>query len=356
MPTQARALIDRLAETRRLDKTEWEALLRLAGPEDHAHAAALAWTLARSIFGDAVYCRGVVEFTNHCVNNCRYCGIRRSNLNLARYRLDEDQILACCEAGFALGAHTFVLQGGEDPWCTDERLETLLGRILTRFPEAAITLSLGERDRTSYERLFAAGARRYLLRHETADPGHYLRLHPRGQRFARRMACLRDLKAIGFQTGCGMMVGAPFQTFAHLAADMAFMQDFRPHMIGMGPFLPHHATPFRNCPAGDPELTLFLLSLCRLMLPEVLLPATTALRSLMPDGLVRGVAAGCNVVMPNLTPAAESGGYSLYDGKLKADDIGENIKTLDTQLHAIGARLVIGRGDWGEHHKEASPC
>lgn len=345
MQSAIRSLIEGLAVRRRLAFAEWLLLLSQATPEDRACAARLAAAVRRQHFGNQVYCRGIVEFTNYCRNNCRYCGIRRANRELARYRLDEARILACCQAGYEAGVRTFVLQGGEDPWFTDDRLLPIVRHIHAAFPEAAITLSLGERSRASYAALFRAGARRYLLRHEAASPALYRRLHPEDQHFWQRMVCLHTLKGLGYQTGCGMMVGAPGQSWSNLAEDLAFMQEFQPEMIGLGPFLPHHATPFSRAAAGDPELTLFLLSLCRLVLPQVLLPATTALRSRMPDGLVRGMAAGCNVIMPNLSPVAERG-YHLYDRKLMAGDPGENIRAIRESLAAAGFELVAARGDY----------
>lgn len=348
----ARNLLNRLAQERRLAWKEWRALLAGAGEDDRRYAAQLARGIARAAFGNRVWYRGIVEITNHCRNNCRYCGIRRGHAALPRYRLSDRQILDCCASGHALGIRTFVLQGGEDPWHTDARLVPLLHELRRRFPDAAVTLSLGERSRESYRRLYDAGARRYLLRHETADPRHYRLLHARGQDFWRRMECLHALRDTGYQTGCGMMVGSPGQNADSLADDMTFMQEFRPQMIGLGPFLPHHATPFRRHPAGDAGLTLFLLSLCRIMFPRVLLPATTALRTLLPDGLTRGLEAGCNVVMPNLTPAAGRG-YRLYDGKPDADDARESLCALGRELAAAGYAPASGRGDYAP---EAGPA
>lgn len=341
--SNVRFLLDQLAEQHGLTWTAWRTLLADADADDRQQAAQLARQVARSTFGNAIYYRGIVEFTNYCRNNCRYCGIRRGHTQLPRYRLFLQQILDCCAVGYGLGVRTFVLQGGEDPWFTDARLVLVVEALRRHFPEAVITLSLGERSRESYQRLFAAGARRYLLRHETADPRHYRQLHPAEQNFWQRMACLHTLRDMGYQTGCGMMVGSPGQSVETLAEDMSFMQTFRPHMIGLGPFLPHHATPFRHQPPGDAALTLFLLSLCRLMLPQVLLPATTALRTLLPDGLAQGVMAGCNVVMPNLTACAA--GYRLYDGKPAPGDVREHLHTLQEEVAAIGYELVSGRGD-----------
>lgn len=335
----------RLVDERRLPREDWCLLIAHAGPELKEEARALACAIARERFGKAVWYRGIVEFTNICRNDCLYCGLRRSNRSLRRYRLTHEEIVAACAGGHAAGMRTFVLQGGEDPALSDAWLTELLSELRTRFPDSAVTLSIGERSRESYERLFMAGASRYLLRHETADPTHYAHLHPPSQRFSRRMACLRDLREIGYQTGCGMMTGSPGQGAEQLACDMVFIQDFRPHMIGIGPFLPHHATPFAQERPGGAETTLFLLSLCRIVLPEVLLPATTALRTLLPDGCARGVLAGCNVVMPNITPETERPAYMLYDGKPVSGGVRETLANVDAELSRIGCGLVSGRGD-----------
>ena len=335
----------RLEDERRLPREDWRLLIAHAGPDLKEEARSLASAIARKRFGNAVWYRGIVEFTNNCRNDCLYCGVRRSNGSVRRYRLTHGEIVAACAGGHAAGMRTFVLQGGEDPAVSDAWLTELLSELRTRFPDSAVTLSLGERSRKSYESLFMAGASRYLLRHETADPAHYARLHPPAQSFSRRMACLRDLREIGYQTGCGMMIGSPGQGAEQLACDMAFIQEFRPHMIGMGPFLPHHATPFAHERPGDAETTLFLLSLCRIVLPDVLLPATTALRTLLPDGCARGVLAGCNVVMPSMTPETERSEYLLYDGKPVSGGVKETLAKLDAELSRIGCGLVSGRGD-----------
>lgn len=339
-------LLRKLEEERGLSRAEWETLIAGNTEEIRAQAARRARAAADERFGKKVYYRGIVEFTNHCRNDCYYCGIRRSNADLRRYRLTEEEILSCCREGHSLGVRTFVLQGGEDPHFTDERLLELMGAVRREFPDCAVTLSLGERSRESYQRLYDAGANRYLLRHETANEAHYGKLHPPEQSFRNRMECLRILREIGYQTGCGMMVGSPYQTVGTLAEDMLFMQEFRPEMIGMGPFLPHHATPFRDEPAGSGELTLYLLSLCRLMLPDVLLPATTALETLMPRGHEMGVLAGCNVIMPNLSPASDKKEYLLYDNKPTDSTAAQSIRALREKLAGIGYELTVGRGDY----------
>ncbi|MEG1274052.1 MAG: [FeFe] hydrogenase H-cluster radical SAM maturase HydE [Ruthenibacterium sp.] len=342
-----REIIDALHERQTLSFDAWVQLIRTRTEDDCAYAAQLARTLAQQHFGKQIYFRGVIEFTNYCKNDCYYCGIRHGNTCAARYRLTQDDILACCEDGYAHGFRTFVLQGGEDPYFTDERLVAMVSAIRARFADCAITLSVGERSRASYQRLFDAGANRYLLRHETADAAHYAQLHPADMLWAHRMQCLRDLKGIGYQTGCGFMVGTPHQTAEHLAADMVFIGAFRPQMIGAGPFIPHRDTPFRDAPAGSVALSLFLLSLCRIAQPEVLLPATTALGTVCGDGRQLGVLAGCNVVMPNLSPLSVRKKYMLYNDKVGTDDsAADGVRALTQQMEAIGYTVHVGRGDY----------
>lgn len=340
-------LIQKLNAEKELSHGEWVRLLSGFTEEDAAFAAALARKLADDRFGNAVFFRGIIEFSNYCRCDCYYCGIRRSNENVSRYRLTEEDILACCAEGYRFGYRTFVLQSGEDPWWNDQRLSGLVRAIRAAFPDCAITLSVGERSRQSYHLLFDSGADRYLLRHETACPAHYGRLHPKAQTLENRLRCLRDLKEIGFQTGCGMMVGSPYQTDEDLAADMEFLCRFQPHMVGVGPFLPHKDTPFREFPAGSAEKTLFLLSLIRIALPDVLLPATTALGTLRGDGRKLGILAGCNVVMPNLSPLAVRKKYLLYDNKAGVENDAESsVRLLRQQMEEIGFRVVSGRGDF----------
>ena len=341
------ALLDLLEEQGRLERQQWVQLISTYTPEDSEAAAAKARSIAQSRFGRDIFFRGIVEISNYCRNDCYYCGIRRGNRKVARYRLSKEEILECCAEGYSAGFRTFVLQGGEDVHFTDEVMIDIVSAISGTYPECAITLSLGERSRESYQALFDAGARRYLLRHETADAAHYGLLHPAELSWQHRMDCLRELKDIGYQTGCGMMVGAPFQTADHLASDMMFMAEFKPQMIGTGPFLPHQDTPFRDQPAGSVELTLFLLSLCRLMLPDVLLPATTALGTARGNGRLMGVLHGANVIMPNLSPLSQRRKYMLYDNKpIEERSAEESIAALDADLNTIGYRLRQGRGDY----------
>ena len=258
--------------------------------------------MRESVYGKDVYMRGLIEFTNFCKNDCYYCGIRRSNACAERYRLTKGQILDCCETGWALGFRTFVLQGGEDPWFTDDRLCDIVRAIKSGYPGCAVTLSVGEKSLETYRAYREAGADRYLLRHETADSAHYRRLHPPELSPENRKRCLRDLKALGFQTGCGFMVGSPYQTTDNIIHDLLFIKALNPEMVGIGPFIPHHDTAFRDAAAGTLSETLFLLGVVRLMLPSVLLPATTALGTIHPSGRELGLLAGANVVMPNLSP------------------------------------------------------
>ena len=340
------ALAETLAKDHRLEKGELLELLRGRDPEVSAFLKDQARRAALARYGNQVFVRGLIEFTNYCKNDCYYCGIRRSNRNAHRYRLTQEDILACCQLGHRLGFRTFVLQGGEDPWFTDHRLVELVREIKARHPDCAVTLSVGERSRESYRLLKEAGADRYLLRHETASPDHYARLHPPEQTLASRMDCLRVLKELGYQVGAGFMVGSPCQTLEDLAEDLAFLQDFQPHMVGIGPFLSQHDTPFREFPNGSGELTLFLLSVIRLLLPGVLLPATTALGTLLPNGREEGILHGANVVMPNLSPEDAREKYTLYDNKLHSGaEAAESLGLLRESLAKIGYEIPVSRGD-----------
>ena len=305
-----------------------------------------AATVRKRYYSDKVYIRGLIEISSYCKNNCFYCGIRRDNKCAERYRLNKEDILSCAESGYALGFRTFVLQGGEDLYYTDELLCSIIKEIKERYPDCAVTLSLGERSTDSYKALKAAGADRYLLRHETANKAHYGRLHPDSMSFDNRMRCISDLKVLGFQTGIGFMVGSPFQTDEDLANEMLFLKEVQPEMVGIGPFIPHRDTPFANCPAGSAELTVFLLSLIRLTLPCVLLPATTALATIDPLGREKGIEAGANVLMPNLSPAAVRGKYLLYDNKVCTnEEAAQCIECMKSRVSRIGYEIVTERGD-----------
>lgn len=339
-------LIDQLYREQELTKQEWIALIDSRTPVIAEYLFAKAREVRHKYYGHDVYIRGLIEFTNYCRNNCLYCGIRRENANVERYRLTREQILDCCDTGYRLGFRTFVLQGGEDAFYTDRKLEDIIQSIHRAHPDCAITLSIGERSTDSYRRLYKAGADRFLLRHETCNSAHYARLHPRELTAAHRQQCLRNLKEIGYQTGTGFMVGSPYQTTENLAEDMLYIKSLNPHMVGIGPFIPHHDTPFADKPAGTLELTLFMLGLLRLMLPKVLLPATTALGTIAPDGRERGILAGANVVMPNLSPVDVRKSYALYDNKIcTGDEAAECLNCLKNRMDSIGYRVVVSRGD-----------
>ena len=339
-------LADKLENERNLTDEEFAAVLLCDQPGFDEYLAGKARAVREKHYGKAVYMRGLIEFTNICKNNCYYCGIRRDNANAERYRLSEEQILSCCDIGYELGFRTFVLQGGEDPFFTDELVVSIVSTIKEKYPDCAVTLSIGEREKESYQKFFDAGADRYLLRHETADKEHYEMLHPAELSFDHRMKCLRDLKDIGYQVGCGMMVGSPYQTTEHLVKDLRFLQEFRPEMVGTGPFIPHHDTQFAEYEAGTVGMTIRLLSIIRLLLPDVLLPATTALGTIDPRGREKGILAGANVVMPNLSPSDVRGKYLLYDNKIcTGDEAAECIRCMAMRMASVGYETVVARGD-----------
>lgn len=340
-------LIERLERERDLTNAEFAVLLDQSSGADRDFLFERARAVRDAHYGRKVYIRGLIELTNYCKNDCLYCGVRKSNASCERYRLTKEQILSCCESGYALGFRTFVLQGGEDGWYTDERMTDIVRAMRQAYPDCAITLSLGERGRESFKRLYDAGANRYLLRHETADETHYARLHPVSMTLTHRLQCLRDLKEIGFQTGAGFMVGSPYQTTECIVRDFRFLQELKPQMVGLGPFIPHHATPLKDFPAGSTERTLLCLSIVRLLLPNVLLPATTALATIDGDGRIKGMNAGCNVVMPNLSPMEDRSKYLLYDNKASSgEEAAESLRALREHLAAAGYEVVIDRGDY----------
>lgn len=340
-------LIDRLGAEGSLPGREWVRLLSGWTDKDREYAAKKARAVCGRIYGKQVFVRGLIEFTNYCRNDCYYCGIRRGNEKANRYRLSREEILDCCETGYRLGFRTFVLQGGEDPWFTSERMTGIIREIKKRYPDCAVTLSIGERTEEEYRAYREAGADRYLLRHETADPVHYGRLHPKEMSYDRRMLCLKQLKRLGYQTGCGFMVGSPGQTAGMLAQDMEWIHRLKPQMVGIGPFIPQKDTPFGREAAGGLELTLFLLSLIRIMEKDVLLPATTALGTIHPQGRELGILAGANVVMPNLSPPDVRKKYLLYDNKISTgSEAAECRADLEARMKAIGYEVVTARGDW----------
>lgn len=339
-----RQRIDQLEQEHRLTKEEWIALISDRSEAEYLFERARA--VSQQYYGNAVYTRGLIEFTNYCKNNCYYCGIRRDNGNAERYRLSEEDIFDCCKQGYELGFRTFVLQGGEDGYYTDERLVDLIQEIKTSYPDCAITLSVGEKTKESYQKYFDAGADRYLLRHETANECHYHKLHPQEMSYQNRKACLYHLKEIGYQVGCGFMVGSPGQTVECLAEDMMFITELQPDMVGIGPFVPHHETPFAKEAQGTVELTLYMLGLLRLLKPNLLLPATTALGTIDPKGREKGILAGANVVMPNLSPTRVRKKYELYDNKICTGDEAAECRTcLNRRMESIGYKLVVERGD-----------
>lgn len=339
-------LIDKLKEQKTLSKSEWITLIDGRSPDISEYLFGLARDVRHEYYGHDVYIRGLIEFTNYCKNDCLYCGIRKSNPHIHRYRLREEDILSCCAAGYEMGFRTFVLQGGEDGYYTDERMTDLIAAIKSRYPDCAITLSIGEKSHDSYLAFFQAGADRYLLRHETYNTAHYSQLHPPGLTAGNRQQCLWDLKDIGYQTGTGFMVGSPYQKTEHLAEDMLFIKELNPQMVGIGPFIPHHDTIFATQSAGTLELTLFMLGALRLMLPKVLLPATTALGTIDKHGRELGILAGANVVMPNLSPKAIRSSYALYDNKIATgEEAAEGKAKLEAQIESIGYHIAVSRGD-----------
>lgn len=346
MNSRVSGLINKLSTTHSLELSEYQYLIDNRDSESAELLARLADTQRREIYSDKVFIRGLIEISNFCKNDCLYCGIRRSNKKCERYRLTKDDILECAKEGYALGFRTFVLQGGEDAYYTDNVLCGIITEIKSLYPDCAVTLSLGERSKLSYKRLFDAGADRYLLRHETADSEHYGLLHPSNLTLENRIKCLYDLRETGFQVGCGFMVGSPYQTTAHIAKDLKFIEEFKPDMCGIGPFIPHSDTPFADMKAGTVELTCFLLSIIRLIYPPVLLPATTALGTIDNNGREKGILAGANVVMPNLSPLAVRKKYSLYNNKISTGSESAQCKAeLEQKIICIGYRVVTERGD-----------
>ena len=338
--------IQKLKETHNLSREEWISLIANRSDVLADELFTEASKIRQQSYGNTIYIRGLIEFTNHCKNDCFYCGIRKSNKNAERYRLSKEEILSCCKTGYALGFRTFVLQGGEDGYFTDKRLCEIVSSIKGLYPDCAVTLSVGEKSRESYQSLFDAGADRYLLRHETFDFTHYGKLHPASLSAKHRQQCLWNLKEIGYQVGTGFMVGSPYQTAENLADDMLFIKQLNPQMVGIGPFIPHHDTPFRDRAAGSLELTLFMLGMLRLMLPKVLLPATTALGTISPNGRELGISAGANVIMPDLSPVDVRQNYLLYDNKLcTGNEAAESLETLKKTMENIGYQIVVSRGD-----------
>ncbi len=351
-----RELIDKLYVKQELEADELKELLiaeenQRKGLLQEEQISEYLFEKARQVrhehYGNKVFTRGLIEISNYCKNDCYYCGIRRSNTSVARYRLNKEDILNCCQSGYDLGFRTFVLQGGEDSHYNDNMMADIIYTIKSNYPDCAVTLSLGEKEYDSYLLYFHAGADRYLLRHETSNPQHYRKLHPEEMSLTHRKKCLEQLKEIGYQVGCGIMVGSPFQTVDNLVEDLLYIKEFQPHMVGIGPFIPHHETPFAAEKGGTAEQTLFLLGLSRLMLPKVLLPATTALGTINPRGRELGILAGANVVMPNLSPVSVRKDYELYDNKIcTGDEAAECRQCLDLRMKSIDYEIVVERGDF----------
>ncbi len=328
------------------DLTDAELLNFLTEPQPEDILFAAADAERRRYYGDAVYLRGLIEFTNYCKNNCYYCGIRAGNPCAERYRLTDEQILACCKEGYSLGYRTFVLQGGEDPYYTDEKICALVSAIAMQHPDCRITLSIGEKSRDSYQRYYDAGARRFLLRHETASPEHYRKLHPESMSLENRKRCLFDLKAIGYQVGSGFMIGSPYQTPETLLSDIRFLQELCPAMIGVGPYITHRETPFAEMPPGELHFSLRIVALLRLMFPKALIPATTAFASLHAEGRELALRAGANVVMPNLSPVTVRKHYDLYENKVCLGDEAAHCRgCMERRIASAGYRAVVAVGD-----------
>ena len=339
-------LIDKLEKNQILSKEEFVRLLAISEKDDIDYLTERAKCIRDGIYRKRVFIRGLIEISNYCKNDCYYCGIRRSNKNAQRYRLSKEQILSCCENGYELGFRTFVMQGGEDAFFKDEVVCDIVSSIKERYPDCAVTLSLGERSTESYRKMKEAGADRYLLRHETFDNTHYNKLHPVELDPENRKRCLRDLKALGYQTGTGIMVGSPYQTIENIAEDLLFIKELNPEMIGIGPFIPHKDTPFKEFESGTMEMTLRLISILRLLCPKALIPATTALGTISPQGREKGILAGANVIMPNLSPKEDRKKYMLYNDKLSdGEEAAEGLNKLKESMRKIGYEIVEDRGD-----------
>jgi len=339
--------IEQLYKKQDLPDEDYLALLTTMTKEDYDRICRRAREVRERVYGREVYLRGLIEFSNYCRNDCYYCGIRRSNRHADRYRLTADEIVGCTDKGYELGFRTFVLQSGEDLSFTTDDICDIVHRIRTNHPDCAVTLSIGEKTREEYQAYFDAGAERYLLRQETSDPVHYGKLHPPELSIANRKRCLYDLKEIGYQVGCGIMVGTPYQTPGNVLEDIRFMQDLGPHMIGIGPFIHHRDTPFRDEPDGTLQDTLNLLAILRLTFPHILLPATTALGTIHPLGREMGILAGANVVMPNLSPRGVRRKYLLYDGKIcTGDEAAECRQCMERRIGRVGYQVTVSRGDY----------
>lgn len=349
MNEEIKSTINKVKQSRNISLEQLKLLLEINDDEGVRFMREEAVKVCQKTYGNQVFIRGLIEFTNFCKNDCYYCGIRRSNSHADRYRLTKEQMLDCCANGYELGFRTFVLQGGEDGYFTDDKICDLVSVIKEKYPDCAVTLSIGEKSKESYKRYFDAGADRYLLRHETADEAHYKKLHPEEMSLAHRKQCLWDLKEIGYQVGCGFMVGSPGQTVETLYEDLQFIRELQPHMVGIGPFISQKDTPFADKASGTMEQTLKLLAIIRLIQPHVLLPATTALGTIHPKGRELGILSGANVVMPNLSPVNVREKYKLYDNKIcTGDEAAECRYCMENRMKSIGYEVAVSRGDYIE--------
>lgn len=346
--------IENLYKTKNLPDSALSLLIENEDSRDLLYEYALK--RRKEYYGTEVYTRGLIEFSNYCKNNCYYCGIRAENNNAVRYRLTEEDILYCAANGYELGFRTFVLQSGEDMYYTDDNICRIVDKIKSKYPDCAVTLSIGEKSRESYQAYFDAGADRYLLRHETADNEHYMKLHPDCMSLESRKECLWNLKEIGYQVGSGFMVGSPWQTTENLITDLRFLQELQPDMIGIGPFLPHADTPFGKYEKGSLIKCLNLIAILRLMFPYALIPATTALGTIHPLGREMGLKSGANVVMPNLSPVSVRKLYELYDNKIcTGEEAAECRFCLERRVQSVGFEIVSDRGDVKPHKNENTP-
>ena len=344
------ALIKQLKQTGSLEyNRDYKALLSCENSDFHTILYAAADEVTKERFGNKIYLRGIIEFSNYCKNDCFYCGLRKGNKKLDRYRLTKDEILASCDYGYSKGIRTFVLQSGEDKFYTDDLICDIIISIKKRFSDCAVTLSLGEKTKQSCQRFFEAGADRYLLRQESSNPEYYVRLHPVTMSCEKRLQCLHDLKETGYQTGAGFMVDTPYQTVQDIVGELKFMKKFQPQMVGIGPFIAHKDTPFRNFPNGSADLTLRVISMVRLMLPDTMIPATTALGSISEDSRISAFSAGANVIMPNISPDRAKTNYSIYNGKADTD-----IDELKKSIEAQGLEIVTDRGDHKDFQQHGS--
>ena len=349
MNEEIKSTINKVKQSRNISLEQLKLLLETNDDEGIRFMREEAVKVCQKTYGNQVFIRGLIEFTNFCKNDCYYCGIRRSNSQADRYRLTKEQMLDCCANGYELGFRTFVLQGGEDGYFTDDKICDLVSAIKEKYPDCAVTLCIGEKSKESYKRYFDAGADRYLLRHETADEAHYKKLHPEEMSLAHRKQCLWDLKEIGYQVGCGFMVGSPGQTVETLYEDLQFIRELQPHMVGIGPFISQKDTPFADKASGTMEQTLKLLAIIRLIQPHVLLPATTALGTIHPKGRELGILSGANVVMPNLSPVNVREKYKLYDNKIcTGDEAAECRYCMENRMKSIGYEVAVSRGDYIE--------